>query len=112
YQAWAAQELQDDAGAAEAFQRYLAEAPRDATWGEAALALIRIQVRQGDLPGASRGLAHLRDHLQWVDNLAGLEVLSLELGDAWLRSGDPEAALAAYDLVSPREELVRRQGLR
>lgn len=112
YHAMAARAAGNAAEAITAFQAYLGGAPRDHLWGEAALALISLHVEQGNLERANRGLAMLRGSFHLVDNLAGLEVLSLQLGDAWLRAGDADAALDAYDVVSPRGELVAAQRAR
>ena len=95
--------------AIETYNRLLAGSTRDRDWGEAALALIDLHLRAGNLDDARRGLALLRGKLDLVDNLAGLNLLSLQLGDAFLKRGDHDGALAAFRTVSAHEVLVAEQ---
>lgn len=98
--------------AIETYNRLLAGSARDRDWGEAALALIDLHLRAGNLSDARRGLDLLRGKLDLVDNLAGLNLLSLQLGDAFLKRGDHDGALAAFRTVSAHEVLVAEQHLR
>jgi tetratricopeptide (TPR) repeat protein len=95
--------------AIETYNRLLAGSTRDRDWGEAALSLIDLHLRAGNLDDARRGLALLRGKLDLVDNLAGLNLLSLQLGDAFLKQGDHDGALAAFRTVSAHELLVTEQ---
>lgn len=91
------------------YNRLLATSPRDRDWAGAALSLIELHVRSGNLADASRGLALLRGNLGEVDNLAGLNLLTLQLGDALMKEGDNFAALAAYRTLLSRDPLVAEQ---
>lgn len=95
-----------------AYARLLGSAPRDADWADAALVLISLHVRQKNYPEARRGLDLLQGQRELVDNVAGLNGLCLQLGDALLAEGDPEGALAAYRQILPRAELIRMQAAR
>jgi tetratricopeptide (TPR) repeat protein len=92
-----------------AYNRLLASAPRDRDWADAALALVEIHLQADNLADARRGLALLRGQLALVDNLAGLNLLSLQLGDALLKSGDPAHAIEAFHTVTARDALVAEQ---
>lgn len=109
YRSMAAQQAGQTDVAIDSLNRLLASAPHDADWADSALTLIALQLRQKNLEAATRGLTLLRGNLKIVDNLAGLNSLSLQLGDALLGSQDPAGALATYRTVLPREELLRRQ---
>ncbi len=91
------------------YNRLLSGSARDRDWAEAALSLIDLHLRAGNLADARRGLALLRGNLGLVDNLAGLNLLSLQLGDAFLKRGDHDGALAAFRTVSSHEVLVAEQ---
>lgn len=95
-----------------AYERLLSSAPRDAEWADSALVLISLHLQQNDLEAASRGLRLLQGRRELIDNVAGLNSLSLQLGDALLKEADPDGALAAYRQAIPREELLRTQALR
>lgn len=112
YRAQAAHAAGDLPTAVAAYESYLTAAPRDAAWAEAALALVALDLERNEWQRASRGLDRLREHDDLLDNLAGLDVLSLRLGDALLDANEVEAALAAYDLVNPRADLVTLQSQR
>ena len=112
YRAMAAQQANQPAVAIDALSRILAEAPHDADWANSALTLISLHLQNKNFAAASRGLDLLRSNLSSVDNLAGLNTLSLQLGDALLAANDPAGALAAYRTVLPRKELLRSQKLR
>lgn len=92
-----------------AYNRLLATSARDRDWADAALALIDLHLRAENFADARRGLALLRGQLALVDNLAGLNLLSLRLGDALLKSGDPAGALAVFRNVTAREPLLAEQ---
>jgi len=92
-----------------AYNRLLATAPRDRDWADAALALVEIHLQADNLADARRGLALLRGQLALVDNLAGLNLLSLQLGDALLKSGDPAHAIEAFRTITTRDALVAEQ---
>jgi TolA-binding protein len=109
YRSMAAQQASQPEVAIDALNRLLATAPRDADWADSALTLIALQLQQKNLEAATRGLALLRGNLGTVDNLAGLNVLSLQLGDTLLAANDPAGALTAYRTVLPRNELLRLQ---
>ncbi len=98
--------------AIETYNRLLATSPRDRDWADAALSLIDLHVRSGNLADARRGLALLRGNLDQVDNLAGLNLLSLQLGDALMKAGDNAGALAAYRTLLSRDPLIAEQGRR
>lgn len=108
YRSMAAQQAKKYDVAIEALNSLLATAPRDADWADSALTLIALQLEQKNFDAARRGLELLRGSLNTVDNLAGLNVLSLALGDALL-TNDPAGALTAYRTVLPRAELLRLQ---
>ncbi len=95
--------------AIEAYNRLLATSPRDRDWADAALALIDLHVRSGNLADARRGLALLRGNLAQVDNIAGFNLLSLSLGDALMKAGDHAGALAAYRTLTTRAPLLADQ---
>ncbi|MET0263512.1 MAG: tetratricopeptide repeat protein, partial [Rariglobus sp.] len=109
YRSMAAQQANQPEVAIDALNRLLAIAPRDADWADSALTLIALQLQQKNPAAASRGLQLLRGSLNTVDNLAGLNVLSLQLGDTLLAANDLSGALAAYRTVLPRSELLRLQ---
>ena len=109
YRSMAAQQAKQFDVAIDALNRLLAQAPRDADWADSALTLIALQLQQNNLDAARRGLELLRTSFNTVDNLAGLNVLSLQLGDALLATKDLAGALTAYRTVLPRHELVRLQ---
>lgn len=109
YRSMAAQQANQPLVAIDALNRLLATAPRDADWADSALTLIALQLQQSNLPAARRGLELLRGSFNIVDNLAGLNVLGLQLGDTLLGSGDLAGALTAYRTVLPRAELLRLQ---
>lgn len=109
YRSMAAQQAAQPLVAIDALNRLLATAPRDADWADSALTLIALQLQQNNLPAARRGLELLRGSFNIVDNLAGLNVLSLQLGDSMLAANDLSGALTAYRTVLPRAELLRLQ---
>lgn len=109
YRSMAAQQANQPDVAIDALNRLLATAPRDADWADSALTLIALQLQQKNPEAASRGLQLLRGSLSTVDNLAGLNVLGLQLGDTLLGGNDLPGALAAYRTVLPRSELLRLQ---
>lgn len=95
--------------AIEAYNRLLATSARDRDWADGALALIDLHLRAGNLADARRGLALLRRELPLVDNLAGLNILVLQLGDALMRAGDNAGALAAFRSITSRDALIAEQ---
>lgn len=95
--------------AIETYNRLLATSPRDRDWADAALALIDLHLRSGNLADARRGLDLLRGNLAQVDNITGLNLLSLQLGDALMKAGDNAGALAAYRTLTTRDALVAEQ---
>ncbi|MFA6959130.1 MAG: tetratricopeptide repeat protein [Opitutaceae bacterium] len=109
YRSMAAQQANQPEVAIDALNRLLATAPRDADWADSALTLIALQLQQRNLDAARRGLELLRGNLSTVDNLAGLNVLSLQLGDTLLAGNDPAGALTAYRTVLGRSDLLRMQ---
>ncbi len=114
YRAMAAQQAGQIPVAIDAFNRLLADPqiPRDSEWADAALTLIALQLQEKNLDAASRGLELLRGKSAVVENYAGLNVLSLQLGDALMGADNPLGALAAYRTVLPRQELLRVQAQR
>lgn len=92
-----------------AYNRLLATAPRDRDWADAALSLVELHLRAENFADARRGLALLRGQLALVDNLAGLNLLSLQLGDALLKSGDPAHAIEAFRTITARDALLAEQ---
>ncbi len=112
YGAMSAQQAGQIPVAIEAYNRLLAIAPRDREWADAALSLISLHVQEKNIREARRGLNLLRGNLELVDNLAGLNVLFLQLGDALVQSNDPAGALAAYRTVSQKADLLQQQSLR
>lgn len=111
YRSMAAQQAKQYDVAIDALNRLLTTGLRDADWADSALNLIALQIQQKNLPAARRGLEMLRGNFELVDNLAGLNVLSLQLGDALLGQEKPDlnGALTAYRSVLPRAELLRLQ---
>ena len=109
YRSMAAQQAGQFDVAIDALNRLLATAPKDADWADSAITLIALQLQQKNLDAAARGLTLLRANLKIVGNLAGLNTLSLRLGDALLAAQDEAGALAAYRTVLPRDELLRLQ---
>lgn len=112
YGAMAAQQANQLDVAADTYTRLLSTAAHDRDWADAALSLISIRIQQKKLVEARNGLDLLRKDLVLVDNLAGLNILSLQLGDALLNAGDPAGALIAYRTVLDKVELLRQQGNR
>lgn len=112
YWARAAQQADMPAEAIEALTKILADSPRDAEWANSAITLISLHLKQKNLEAASKGLKLLRGNLEMVDNVAGLNLLSLQLGDLLLGAEDYTGALMAYRTVLPRAELIRKQTLR
>ena len=98
--------------AIETYNRLLATAPRDRDWADAALSLIDLHLRAGNIADARRGLALLRRDLTLVDNLAGLNILVLQLGDALMKAGDNAGALAAFRSITSRDALIAEQKVR
>jgi TolA-binding protein len=109
YRAMAAQQANQPAVAIDALSLILADSPRDSEWANSALSLISLHLQDKNFAAASRGLDLLRGNLNTVDNLAGLNILSLQLGDVLLAANDNAGALAAYRTVLPRAELLRLQ---
>ena len=109
YRSMAAQQANQPQVAIDALNRLLASAPHDADWADSALTLIALQLQQKNLEAARRGLELLRGSMNTVDNLAGLNVLSLQLGDTLLAANDLPGALTSYRTVLPRSELLRLQ---
>jgi len=107
YQGIAAREAGLTEVAIAAYERVLAQAPQDGDWADAALALVSLQLQRGQLAEVERGLVRLRDRPEAVDNVVGLALLTLQAGDAALTAEDAIAALAAYQSVPSRVELVR-----
>lgn len=95
--------------AIEAYNRLLATAPRDRDWADAALSLIDLHLRAENIADARRGLALLRRDLALVDNLAGLNILVLQLGDALMKANDNAGALAAFRSITSRDALIAEQ---
>ena len=95
--------------AIETYNRLLATSPRDRDWADAALTLVDLHLRSGNLADARRGLALLRGNLALVDNLAGLNILSLQLGDALMKAGDNAGALSAFRNITTRDALIAEQ---
>jgi tetratricopeptide (TPR) repeat protein len=95
--------------AIETYNRLLATSARDRDWGDAALSLVDLHMRAGNIADARRGLALLRGNLALVDNLAGLNILSLQLGDALMKGNDNAGALAAFRTISSRDDLIFEQ---
>ena len=112
YRALAARQAGQTEVAIEAYERLLASAPRDADWADSALVLVSLLLETKSHERAARGLALLQGQRALVVNVAGLNTLSLQLGDALLGDGDPEGALAAYRQAVPRTELQRDQSAR
>lgn len=112
YRAMAAQQANQPAVAIDALSRILADSPRDSDWANSALSLISLHLQDKNFAAASKGLNLLRGNLNTVDNLAGLNVLSLQLGDVLLAANEFADALEAYRTVLPRNELLRLQKLR
>ncbi|WP_081722253.1 tetratricopeptide repeat protein [Geminisphaera colitermitum] len=112
YGAMSAQQASQLETAAATYTRLLTTAAHDRDWADAALSLISIRIQQKKLPDARNGLDLLRKDLPLVDNLAGLNILSLQLGDALLAAGDPAGALTAYRTVLDKAELLRQQSHR
>jgi len=109
YRAMAAQEAGQIPVAIEAYTHLLATAPRNEDWAEAALVLVSLHLQEKNVAEAARGLERLQASRPLLDNLAGLNALCLQLGDACLERNEPDAAVAAYRLASPRERLLREQ---
>lgn len=112
YGAMAAQQAGQIPAAIATYRRLLTSAPRDAEWADAALALVSLLIQQKEPEEAERGLALLRGRRDLVDNLAGLNALGLQLGDALLEAGDPARALAAYRFALPLKDLIASQEAR
>ena len=112
YRAMAAQQSNQPAIAIDALGRILADAPRDSEWANSALTLISLHLQEKNFAEASKGLDLLQGNLNLVENMAGLNVLSLQLGDVLLSDKNNAGALAAYRTVLPRIELLRLQKLR
>jgi tetratricopeptide (TPR) repeat protein len=112
YRALAARQAGQTDVAIEAYERLLASAPRDAEWADSALVLVSLLLEKKSPDQAARGLALLQVQRELVDNVAGLNTLSLQLGDALLGDGDAEGAIAAYRQAVPRVELQRDQSAR
>ncbi len=112
YGAMSAQQAGKIDEAIAAYTRLLSASPRDRDWADAALSLINLQLRTGQLPDARRGLSLLRTNLPLVDNLAGLNVLSLQLGDALTEAKDPAGALTAYRTVLFKKDIIAQQSRR
>ena len=112
YGAMSAQQAGRIEDAIAAYTRLLSTSPRDRDWADAALSLINLQLRNGDLPNARRGLTLLRGNLPLVDNLAGLNVLSLQLGDELTKANDAVGALTAYRTVLFKDDILAQQTAR
>ena len=112
YQGMAAQQAGSSDVAVEAYHRHLAQAPRNEEWADAALAVIALHLERGEADEAQRGLRLLAGSLDRVDNVAGLNLLSLRLGDVALAADDPAGALAAYRTVRSLSEVKTLQAER
>ncbi|HEY0944019.1 MAG TPA: tetratricopeptide repeat protein [Opitutaceae bacterium] len=91
------------------YSRLLSTSARSRDWADAALTLISLQLQQNQLAEARRGLTLLRSNLDLVDNLAGLNVLSLQLGDALSKANEPAGALTAYRTVLGKDDVLAQQ---
>lgn len=109
YGAMSAQQAGKVDEAIAAYTRLLSTSAHDRDWADAALSLINLQLRTGDLPSARRGLSLLRGNLNLIDNLAGLNVLSLQLGDELTKANDPAGALTAYRTVLFKKDIIDQQ---
>jgi TolA-binding protein len=109
YRAMAAQQANQPEVAIDALSRILVDSPHDAEWANSALTLISLHLNAKNFTDASRGLDVLRKNLDKVDNLVGLNALSLQLGDVLLAEANYDGALDAYRMVLPRSELLRLQ---
>ncbi|MEY4488866.1 MAG: hypothetical protein RIQ79_1374, partial [Verrucomicrobiota bacterium] len=98
--------------AIETYNRLLATSARDHDWADAAIALVDLHLRDNNVADARRGLGLLRGNLALVDNLAGLNLLSLQLGDALLKGGDHAGALACFRTITARDALIAEQKTR
>ncbi len=98
--------------AIETYNRLLATSARDRDWADAAISLVDLHLRSNNISDARRGLGLLRGNLALVDNLAGLNLLSLQLGDALMKSGDNAGALACFRTIPPRDALIAEQKIR
>lgn len=112
YGAMSAAQAGDLPLAIETYGRLLTESPRDRDWADAALALVDLYLKAGRPADARRGLALLRGRQDLVDNLAGLNLLSVRLGDTLTREGDHVGALAAYRAATTRAPLIAGQRAR
>ena len=112
YRSMAAQQAGQIPVAIDALNHLLENASHDSEWADAALTLVSLQLQEKNLDAASRGLKMLRENFAALDNLAGLNILSLQLGDALIATDNASGALAAYRTVLSRHELLRLQSLR
>jgi tetratricopeptide (TPR) repeat protein len=91
------------------YNRLLATSARDHDWAAAALALVDLHLRGNNVEDARRGLGLLRGNLALVDDLAGLNLLSLQLGDALMKADDNAGALACFRTITTRDALITEQ---
>ncbi len=109
YRAMAAQAAGQPDVAIDALTRTLKFSAHNGDWADAVLSLIALQLQQKNLPEARAGLEALRGSLDLVDNVVGLNALSLQLGDTLIEANDIPGALTAYRTVFPRETVLSRQ---
>ncbi len=105
--------------AIQAYNRLLATSPRNRDWADASLALIDLYLRAespnsedlsfDNITEARNRLSLLRRDLALVDNLAGLNILVLQLGDFLMKGGDNSGALAAFRSITSRDALIAEQ---
>ncbi len=98
--------------AIDAYSKLLRSNNRDGDWADAALTLISLHIENKNLETASEGLEFLRKNLDILDNYVGLNILSLQLGNALFEQKKYELALTAFRTVSLREKVLSEQETR
>jgi TolA-binding protein len=111
----------------------LGQAAKDAGKTDAAIAILRkltdggvhsietangmmlladIYAQTGETDKAITLLKAMRENTGQLDNIVRLNAMAVEQGDALLKAGKPDQALASYQLVQPQSEVIRLQKAR
>lgn len=99
----------DGAGAIAVLQPLVAGGIKDDVSVQAAMTLVEIQSKQGNLDGSLRLLDQLQASSNLIKNPLQLDILAVRIGDAFLGKQDRKKALRMYAIVRPRQVVIDLQ---
>ena len=82
---------------------------KDDLSAQAAMAIVEIQSKQGNLDEALKLLDQLQSASDLIDNPLQLDILSVRIGDGLLGKGEREKALRMYAIVRPKQVVMDLQ---